>query len=99
MKTLIRTIRCDVTVERGARFQPTIVSVTPNGFTTGHPELKPKSFEIQSLSYRSTEVRDKGYSSSPNTKIDRDEGYSPSILVSILWDKKSLQFFSFLPRT
>jgi hypothetical protein len=39
MKTLIRTRRRDVTAERGVRFHPTIGSVTPNGFTTGHPEL------------------------------------------------------------
>jgi hypothetical protein len=64
------------------------------------PELRPRCFEIQSLSSSSTEVRDEGYSPSPNTEIDRDEGYSPSPdSVSIFWDQNSLQFFSVLPRT
>jgi hypothetical protein len=36
-ETLIRTIRRDATAERGAHFHPTIGSVTPNGFITGHP--------------------------------------------------------------
>jgi hypothetical protein len=36
--TLIRNnTRGDATAERGARFHPTIGSVTPNGFTTSHP--------------------------------------------------------------
>ena len=26
------------TAERGARFHPTVGSVTPNGFTTSHPQ-------------------------------------------------------------
>jgi hypothetical protein len=37
IKTLIRTIRHNATAERGARFHPTIGSVTPDGFITGHP--------------------------------------------------------------
>jgi hypothetical protein len=38
IETLIRTIRCDATAGRGARFHPTIGSVTPDGFITGHPQ-------------------------------------------------------------
>ena len=67
-KTLIRTTRCDATVQKGARFHPTIGSVTPNGFIIGHPELRPRCSEIQSLTSSSTEVRDKGYSSSTDTE-------------------------------
>jgi hypothetical protein len=45
MKTLIRTRRRDVTAERGACFHPTIGSVTPNRFTTGHPRARPRCSE------------------------------------------------------
>jgi hypothetical protein len=63
------------------------------------PELRPRSFEIQSLTSSSTEVRDEGYSPSPYTGIDEDEGYSPSPnSVSILCDQNSLSL-SILPRT
>jgi hypothetical protein len=59
------------------------------------PELKPRCFEIQSLTSSSTEVRDEGYSPSPNTKIDKDEGYSPSPgSISIFCDQNSLSSFS-----
>jgi hypothetical protein len=62
------------------------------------PELKPRCFEIQSLTSSSTEVRDEGYSPSPNTEIDKDEGYSPSPgSISIFCDQNSLFLFqSFL---
>jgi hypothetical protein len=78
------------------------------------PELRPRCFEIQSLSSSSTKVRDEGYSPSPNTEIDGDEGYSPSPdseidgdegyspspgSVSIFWDQNSLPLFSVLPWT
>jgi hypothetical protein len=37
-KTLIRNnTRGQATAERGARFDPTIGSTTPSGFTTSHP--------------------------------------------------------------
>jgi hypothetical protein len=49
MKTLIRTRRRDATVERGACFHPTIGSVTPNRFTTGHPRARPRCSEIESF--------------------------------------------------
>jgi hypothetical protein len=43
------------------------------------PEIRPRCFDIQSLSSSSMKVRDEGYSPSPSTEIDRDEGYSPSL--------------------
>jgi hypothetical protein len=49
MKTLIRTRRRDATTERGARFHPTIGSVTPNVFTTGHPRARPRCSERESF--------------------------------------------------
>jgi hypothetical protein len=49
MKTLIRTRRRDATAERGACFHPTIGSVTPNGFTTGHPRARPRCSERESF--------------------------------------------------
>jgi hypothetical protein len=55
------------------------------------PELRPRCFEIQSLTSSSTKVRDEGYSPSPYTGIDEDEGYSPSPdSVSLLCDPNSL---------
>jgi hypothetical protein len=36
---LSENTRCDATTERGARFHPTVGSMTSNGFTTSHPEL------------------------------------------------------------
>jgi hypothetical protein len=58
------------------------------------PELRPRCFEIQSLTSISMEVRDEGYSPSPSTRIDKDEGYSPSPdSVSILCDQNSLFIF------
>jgi hypothetical protein len=62
------------------------------------PELKPRCFEIQSLTSSSMKVRDEGYSPSPNTEIDKDEGYSPSPgSISIFCDQNSLFLFqSFL---
>jgi hypothetical protein len=60
------------------------------------PELRPRCFEIQSLTSSSTKVRDEGYSPSPYTGIDEDEGYSPSPdSVSIPCDQNSL--FAFNP--
>ena len=54
-------------------------------------ELKPRCFEIQSLTSISLKVSDEGYLPSPNTKIDKDEGYSPSPeSVSLLCDPNSL---------
>jgi hypothetical protein len=47
------------------------------------PELKPRFFEIQSLTSSSMEVGDEGYSPSPNTEIDEDEGYSPSLWFNL----------------
>jgi hypothetical protein len=62
------------------------------------PELKPRCFEIESLTSISTEVREEGYSPSPNTEIDKDEGYPPSPgSISIFCDQNSLLLFqSFL---
>jgi hypothetical protein len=83
-----------VTAERGAHFHPTIGSVTPMDLSLATPKLKPRCFENQSLTSSSTEVRDEGYSPSPNTEIDRDGGYSPSHrLISIFRDQKSLFLF------
>jgi hypothetical protein len=67
-KTLIISTRRDATAERGARFHPTVGSVTPNGFTTSHPRARPRCFEIQSPTSSSTEVKDEGYSPSPDTE-------------------------------
>jgi hypothetical protein len=47
--TLIRNTRRDVTAERGARFHPTIGSVTPDGFTTSHPRAKPRCLRFSLL--------------------------------------------------
>jgi hypothetical protein len=41
--------RRDATAERGVCFHPTIGSVTPNGFTTGHPRARPRCSEIESF--------------------------------------------------
>jgi hypothetical protein len=54
------------TVEMGDRFHPTVGSVTPNGFTTSHPRARPGCFEVQSPTCISTEIKDEGYSPSPN---------------------------------
>jgi hypothetical protein len=55
------------------------------------PKIKPRCFEIQSLTSISMEVRDEGYSPSPNIEIDKDEGYSPSpSSISIFYDQNSL---------
>jgi len=62
-------------------------------------ELRPRCFEIQSLTSSSMEVRDEGYSPSPFTGIDEEEGYSPSHdSVSLLCDPSSLSL-SILPWT
>jgi hypothetical protein len=65
MEILIRTGKCEATVERGACFLPTIEKITPNGFTTPtRIELEHGSL-IETLSPCSTTVRDKGYSPPP----------------------------------
>jgi hypothetical protein len=51
------------------------------------PDIKPRFFEIQSLTSSSRKVRDEGYSPFPNTEIDTDEGYSPSPNTKIDKDK------------
>ena len=56
------------TAERGAHFHPTVGSVTPNGFTTIHPQARPRCFEIQSPTSSSTEIKDEGYSPSPDAE-------------------------------
>jgi hypothetical protein len=54
----------------------------------------------KSLTSISMEVRDEGYSPSPNTGIDEDEGYSPSHgSISISRDQNSMFRLSILPRT
>jgi hypothetical protein len=35
------TPEVSATIESGARFHPTVGLVTPSGFTTSHPEMKP----------------------------------------------------------
>jgi hypothetical protein len=42
--------------------------MTPNGFTTSHPQARPRGFETQSPTSRSSEVKDEGYSPSPLLK-------------------------------
>jgi hypothetical protein len=37
------------TAERGARFHPTVGSVTPNGFTTSHPRARPRCLRFSLL--------------------------------------------------
>jgi hypothetical protein len=64
MKILIRTGKCGVTAERGVRFLPTIGTVTPDGFTIGHPKLDHDALR-EILSLCSTTVRDEGYSPPP----------------------------------
>jgi hypothetical protein len=56
----------DATAERGARFHPIVGSVTPNEFTTSHPRARPRCYVIQSLTSISMEVKDEGYSPSPD---------------------------------
>jgi hypothetical protein len=67
-----------MTVEEGARFHPTVGSTTPNGFTTSHPRARPRCFETQSLTSRSSEVQDEGYSPSPLLM-------TPCIFPEFLW--------------
>jgi hypothetical protein len=62
---LIRNSERDANAERGAHFHPTIGSVIPTGFTTSHPQARPRCFETQSPTSSSTKVKDEGYSSSP----------------------------------
>jgi hypothetical protein len=38
-----------VIAERGARFHPTVGSVTPNGFTTSHPRARPRCLRFSLL--------------------------------------------------
>jgi hypothetical protein len=59
MKILIIIGECEVIVERGACFHPTIGTTTLDGFTTGHPQDRPI------ISPCSTTVRDGGYSPPP----------------------------------
>jgi hypothetical protein len=59
MKILIRTGKCEATVERGTYFLQTIGTTTPTGFTTIHPELDHDALR-GILSLCSTTVRDKG---------------------------------------
>jgi hypothetical protein len=47
--TLIRNFGRDANAERGARFHPTIGSVTPNGFTTSHPRARPRCLRFNFL--------------------------------------------------
>jgi hypothetical protein len=65
INTYQKNTRCNATAERGARFHPTVGSATPKGFTTSHPRARPRCFETQSLTSRSSEVQDEGYSPSP----------------------------------
>jgi hypothetical protein len=48
-KHLSENTRCDATAERGARFHPTVGSVTPNGFTTSHPRARPRCLRFSLL--------------------------------------------------
>jgi hypothetical protein len=48
-KHLSENTRCDATAERGARFHPTVGSVTPNGFTTSHPRARPRGLRFSLL--------------------------------------------------
>jgi hypothetical protein len=82
-KYLSENTRCNATAERGARFHPTVGSATPNGFTTSHPRARPRCFETQSLTSRSSEVQDEGYSPSPLLMthcISRSSSGSPSAI-------------------
>jgi hypothetical protein len=47
--TLIRNSRRDANAERGARFHPTVGSVTPNRFTTSHPRARPRCLRFNFL--------------------------------------------------
>jgi hypothetical protein len=47
--TLIRNSGRDANAERGARFHPTVGSVTPNGFTTSHPRARPRCLRFSLL--------------------------------------------------
>jgi hypothetical protein len=47
--TLIRNSGRDANAERGARFHPTVGSVTPNGFTTSHPRARPRCLRFNFL--------------------------------------------------
>ena len=38
-----------MTAERGARFHPTVGSMTPNGFTTSHPWARPRCLRFSLL--------------------------------------------------
>jgi hypothetical protein len=60
-------------------------------------ELRPRCFEIQSLTSSSTEVRDEGYSHSPHTGIGKDEGYSPLPLSVSLFPVIRTCLFTFDP--
>ena len=48
-KHLLENTRCDATAERGARFHPTVGSVTPNGFTTSHPRARTRGLRFNFL--------------------------------------------------
>jgi hypothetical protein len=48
-KHLSENTRCEVTTERGARFHPTVGSMTPNGFTTSHPRARPRCLRFNLL--------------------------------------------------
>jgi hypothetical protein len=54
-----------MTAERSDRFHLIVGLVTPNGFTTSHPQDRPRCFETQSLTFRSSELQNGGYSPSP----------------------------------
>jgi hypothetical protein len=60
-------------------------------------ELRPRCSEIQSLTSKSTEVRDEGYSPSPHTGIVKDEGYSPSPVSVSLFPVIITCLFTFNP--
>jgi hypothetical protein len=64
METLIRTKRRDVTVERGARFYPTIGSFTLMDLPLATPELDHDALRDNSF-FRLSNSRDKGYSPPP----------------------------------